>query len=105
MYINVKNNIEIEKLKRIMIENNLFDKYNLSQIGVFGSAARGEQANDLDILINGEVDYRQLIDFRDELEKLLNKKVDVVIEKYANPIVLYRARKEIRHINFDELEK
>ena len=39
-----------------------------------------------------------LINFRDELEKLLNKKVNIVIEKYANPIVLYRARKEIIYV-------
>lgn len=55
-------------------------------------------SNDIDILIEDNVDYRSLSVFRDELQKLTNKHIDIVIEKYANPIVLHRAKKEIIYV-------
>ena len=74
-----------------MSQNNLFEKYNLNRIGVFGSTVRNEKSNDIDILIEENVNYRQLALFRDELQKHLNKRIDVVMTKYANPIVLHRS--------------
>ena len=81
-----------------MVQNNLFEKFKLSKIGVFGSTARGEVSNDIDILIDDSVDYRSLSILRDELQRLTNKRIDIVIARYANPIVLYRAKKEIVYV-------
>ena len=81
-----------------MSQNNLFEKYNLNRIGVFGSTVRNEKSNDIDILIEENVNYRQLALFRDELQKHLNKRIDVVMTKYANPIVLHRAMKEVVYV-------
>ena len=91
-------NFEIAELEDTMVRNNLFEKYNLSRLGVFGSTARGEKSNDIDILIEDNLDYRNLASFRDELQSLLHKRVDIVMGKYANPIVLYRALKEIVYV-------
>ncbi|AFQ45291.1 nucleotidyltransferase family protein [Desulfosporosinus meridiei] len=91
-------NHRISELESIMHQNNLFKKFKLSKLGVFGSTARGEVSNDIDILIEDNVDYRSLSVFRDELQKLTNKHIDIVIEKYANPIVLHRAKKEIIYV-------
>jgi len=91
-------NNQISELESIMLRNDLFKKFKLSKLGVFGSTARGEVSNDIDILIEDNVDYRSLSVFRDELQKLTNKHVDIVIERYANPIVLHRARKEIIYV-------
>lgn len=91
-------NHQISELESIMLRNNLFKKFKLSKLGVFGSTARGEVSNDIDILIEDNVDYRSLSVFRDELQKLTNKHIDIVIEKYANPIVLHRAKKEIIYV-------
>jgi predicted nucleotidyltransferase len=91
-------NSQVDELERTMIKNNLFEKFNLNKLGIFGSAARGEQANDIDILIEDNIDYRLLSELRDELQNLMNKRVDIVIARYANPIVLYRARKEIIYV-------
>jgi len=91
-------NSQIAELEKAMIQNNLFEKFNLNKVGVFGSAARGEQANDIDVLIEENVDYRLLSVLRDELQKLINKRVDIVIAQYANPIVLHRAKKEIVYV-------
>lgn len=91
-------NSQITELEDAMIQNNLFEKFNLSRIGIFGSAARGEQSNDIDILIEDSVDYRILSALRDELQKLMNKRIDIVIARYANPIVLHRAKKEVVYV-------
>lgn len=93
----IKNN-QIEEIEEVMIQNNLFEKFNLEKIGIFGSAARGEESNDIDILIEDHVDYHVLSNLRDELQKLINKRIDIVIAKYANPIVLHRAMKEIVYV-------
>jgi len=93
------NNSLIEEFENIMINNNLFERFNLNRVGIFGSAARGEQANDLDVLIEEDVNYHILSELRDELQKLMKKRIDIVIAKYANPIVLHRARKEIVYVN------
>ena len=91
-------NNQISELESIMLRNDLFKKFKLSKLGVFGSTARGEVSNDIDILIEDNVDYRSLSVFRDELQKLTNKHIDIVIARYANPIVLHRARKEIIYV-------
>ena len=74
------------------------EKKKLYRIGVFGSTVRNEKSNDIDILIEENVNYRQLALFRDELQKHLNKRIDVVMTKYANPIVLHRAMKEVVYV-------
>lgn len=91
-------NKQISELGEIMTRNNLFEKFKLSKVGVFGSTARGEVSNDIDILIEDSVDYRSLSILRDELQRLTNKRIDIVIARYANPIVLHRAKKEIVYV-------
>lgn len=93
----VKNN-QIAELEDAFVRNNLFEKFNLNRVGVFGSAARGEPSNDIDILIEDDVDYQLLSALRDELQRLMNKRIDIVIARYANPIVLHRATKEIVYV-------
>ncbi len=91
-------NNQISELEDIMVRNNLFEKFKLSKVGVFGSTARGEVSDDIDILIEDSVDYRSLSILRDELQRLTNKRIDIVIARYANPIVLHRAKKEIVYV-------
>ena len=93
-----KKNSQIEQIENVMVYNKLFERFNLNRIGIFGSAARGEQSNDIDLIIEENIDYRILSAFRDELQKLLNKKIDIIIAKYANPIILHRAMKEIVYV-------
>ncbi|HBE80619.1 MAG TPA: nucleotidyltransferase [Firmicutes bacterium] len=89
---------EVLELEEVMIRHNLFDKFNLTRIGVFGSVARGEHSNDIDLLIEDDLDYRMLSVLRDDLQKLMNKRIDIMMAKYANPIVLYRAKKEMVYV-------
>lgn len=91
-------NNAVAKIKDVMDQNNFFEKYNINKIGIFGSTVRNEESNDIDILIEENVNYRQLALLRDELRKHLDKRIDIVMAKYANPIVLHRAMKEIIYV-------
>lgn len=50
-------NNQIDQIEDVLVNNKLFEKFNLNRIGVFGSAARREQSNDIDLLIEDNVDY------------------------------------------------
>ena len=86
-------------LEKAIRQSNLLNKYMLKKIGVFGSFARGEPANDIDFYI--DTDSCKLADLRKlkrDLEALTNKKIDIMIRKYANPIVLHRALKDMIYV-------
>ena len=59
------------------------------RIGIFGSAARSEttENSDIDILyqLKNAVGLFNLVRIKDNLEEKLNKKVDLVSEKYLHP--------------------
>ena len=86
-------------LEKAIKKTNLLEKYNLEKIGIFGSFARGEKSNDIDFYIDAE-DYniKNLIDLKDELEKITEKEVDIMLKKYANPVILFRAKKDMKYV-------
>jgi len=69
----------------------LGERYGVQNIRVFGSFARGEARPDSDVDL--VVDYVPghggfaFIDFCQEVEALLQRKVDVVTEKSLHPII------------------
>ena len=93
-------NIEtINALEKAIKNENLLEKYELDKIGVFGSFARGEKANDIDFYIDlDNYNVKNLIDLKKDLEKITEKEVDIMLKKYANPIVLYRAEKDMKYV-------
>ena len=100
VYNNENMSIEnINALKKVLKKENLLKKYDLKRIGIFGSFARGENANDIDFYIDAE-DYRvkNLINLKRDLEKITEKEIDIMLKKYANPIVLYRAQKDMKYV-------
>jgi predicted nucleotidyltransferase len=87
-------------LEKAIKQSDLLNKYMLKKIGIFGSFARGEPANDIDFYI--DTDNCKLADLRKlkrDLENLTNKRVDIMIKKYANPIVLHRALKDMIYVS------
>jgi predicted nucleotidyltransferase len=77
----------------------LLTKYNLDKLGVFGSFARKEiNFHDIDILVEKEIDLHSALSLKDDLEKGMNLKVDLVLKKYANPIILHRAKKDLIYV-------
>ena len=93
-------NIEtINVLEKAIKDENLLKKYELEKIGVFGSFARGEQANDIDFYIDVEnYNVKNLINLKKDLEKLTAREVDIMLKKYANPIILYHAQKDMKYV-------
>jgi predicted nucleotidyltransferase len=88
-----------EALEMVIKKENILEKYKLEKIGIFGSFARGETANDIDFYIDVETyDLKNLIALKNDLEKISQKSVDIMIKKYANPIVLHRAQKDMRYV-------
>lgn len=78
-------------------QEDLFKKFNLKKIGVFGSFARGEKFRDIDLLVEDDIDYRELLKLKQFLELETGYKVDVMQKKYAEPVILYRALKEVKY--------
>lgn len=69
----------------------LGDRYGVRNIRVFGSFARGDAGpgSDLDLLVEyvpGHGGFA-FVDFCDQVEELLARKVDVVTEKSLHPLI------------------
>jgi len=89
----------INALETAIKNENILKKYNLDKIGVFGSFARGEKANDIDFYIDMDnYNVKNLIGLKKDLEKITEKEVDIMLKKYANPIILYRAEKDMKYV-------
>ena len=89
-----------EKQRNIIIET--LEPYNPIRIGVFGSVARGEdtEGSDIDILYKFDktVGIFTLMDIIQNLETKLKKKVDMVSERYANPLLKSEILKDLKVI-------
>jgi predicted nucleotidyltransferase len=63
----------------------LFDRFNIRKAAVFGSFARNEntQQSDIDLLVDfmGSYDLLDLVGLKQELEAILNRKVDLLTFK------------------------
>jgi len=89
----------IKALEQVIKNENILKKYNLDKIGVFGSFARGEKAKDIDFYIDlDNYNLKNLIPLKNDLEEITQKEVDIMLKKYANPIVLYRAQKDMVYV-------
>ncbi len=79
---------EIDELLKAYKEE-LYQKYSVVEIGVFGSIVRGEQKkrSDIDILVDFEKvpDLLKFINLERYLSRLLKKKVDLVSKKAIRP--------------------
>ena len=96
--MNVSN---IESFQNFLRQNKVFQRFGLSRIGIFGSFARGEKYNDIDLLIEENISFDKRIELQEFLEKSLHTKIDVVVKKFAEPIILYRAMKEMKYATSD----
>jgi predicted nucleotidyltransferase len=73
------------------------EKYELEQIGIFGSYARDEatENSDIDIFVKMKPTLSNYIDIKEELELAFDKSVDIVrIRDKMNPYLLKRIQKD-----------
>ncbi|MGK6350435.1 nucleotidyltransferase family protein [Parapedobacter sp. DT-150] len=77
-------------------------KYHLSELGLFGSYARGDynDQSDIDILVDfdARIDGFQYIRLAHELEDLFNHKVDLVSRKGIKPSYLPFVENNLVHV-------
>lgn len=73
------------------------EKYDLEQIGIFGSYARDEASenSDIDIFVKMKPTLSNYVDIKEELETAFENKVDIVrIRDKMNPYLLKRIQKD-----------
>jgi len=79
----------VETLRRH--KQNLKNKYKISDIMIFGSYAEGTQTtkSDIDIIVDFEEPptFSQFLDIEQELEKLLEVKVDLLTTESISPFI------------------
>jgi predicted nucleotidyltransferase len=76
----------------------ILERYRLQDLILFGSFARGEAARDIDILVEDDAEMELLLELKQELEDLSGLPVDLVMKRYANPVVMVRARRDFVHV-------
>ncbi len=76
--------------------------YPISYAGIFGSYARGDstEASDIDLLIryNKPIDLFDLGSLTNSLEEATGKRVDVVIEKTVQPLMMKYIRRDLQTV-------
>ncbi|MFC3196108.1 nucleotidyltransferase family protein [Parapedobacter deserti] len=88
---------DFASLQSYLRSNQIFDRYGLDQIGVFGSLSRDEAFHDIDLMIDTPIPFEALINLQAQLESDLNTPVDILIKTLAEPIILHRAMKDMRY--------
>ena len=88
----------LDELQTLLKQSGLLQLFAIHRLGVFGSFARNEPANDIDLLIEDNLSLAQAVQFQQALQALVDNRLDIMLERLANPIVLYRARKEMRYV-------
>lgn len=82
----------------------LFDKYGVTEVGVFGSYVRGEQRpdSDIDILIDltdpPQIDLFDLVELEHYLTDLLEHKADVVLKRNLRKRIGQRILREVQPV-------
>ena len=88
----------VDELQTLLRHNKILEQYSISRLGVFGSLARNEPSNDIDLLIEDDLPLEAALRFKNAMEYLVDNPLDIMLKRWANPIVLYRANKEIRYV-------
>jgi predicted nucleotidyltransferase len=93
-----------EQILKILSEkkSHLQKKYSISELGIFGSFARGDfnEKSDIDILVdfNGRIDGFEYIRLAHELEDAFKHKIDIVSRKGIKPQYLPYVEKSLIHV-------
>ncbi len=74
--------------------------YRVKKIGVFGSHVRGEEKpdSDVDVIVEfmpGRSTYKNFINLAEHLEKVLNRKVDLITTKGLDPLIREQVEEEV----------
>lgn len=89
-----------EILKKIEENREEIERFGVKKIGVFGSYVRGEQREDSDVDMvvefeKGRATLENFLSLAEHLEKLLDRKVDLITKEGVRSIRIPNIRKEI----------
>ena len=76
-------------------------KYNVEQIGLFGSYARDEatESSDIDIFVKMKPSLFDMVAIKEQIENDLDRKVDIIREhKNIKPIFLKMIQKDLIYV-------
>ena len=76
-------------------------KYGVEEIGLFGSYAKDEakEDSDIDIFVNMQAKFDNVMGLKFDLEESLHKKVDLITKhKYMKPFLLQMITKDIIYV-------
>ena len=96
--------IDIFQIKETLKKQKAFlrDTYQVDDLGVFGSVARGHnnEISDIDILVKfvKPVGMFKFIELEDYLSKLLGKKVDLVTQRALKPAIKNEVLQEVVYV-------
>ena len=99
-----KATIKLDEISRVLKEHKteVRRKYNVTEIGVFGSYARGEQKvrSDIDILVSfsGIPDVFKYMELEEYLKRLLRRRVDLVRKEAIRPELKEKILKETVYV-------
>lgn len=85
-------------------KDEIFDKYGVVKIGLFGSYSRGEAGvnSDIDLLVEMENNvqdiYRKKCALKEDLENYFQKNVDIAREKYLKPLAKETILKDVIYV-------
>lgn len=89
----------IERLKKAM--PSIKRKYSIEYLSLFGSILRDDftKQSDVDILVDFQSDDALMfLDLADELELILNRKIDLVSKRSLKPRHLSYIEKQLLHV-------
>lgn len=96
------NEFDIYVTKLVDNKSFLQKHYGVSDLGIFGSYARGEQKkkSDIDVLVDFDepISLLRFVDLEHHLCGLLGKKVDLVMKSALKPRIGKRILKEVIYI-------
>ncbi len=94
---------ELAYIKEVLekIKPDLLQKYNVKEIGLFGSVLRNDftKYSDVDIIIDFSKPIGvEFIDLADFIEKKINRKVDLVSKNGIKPKYFHAIEKDIVYV-------
>ncbi len=93
-----------DELRQLLLlqKQSIYENYQITEIAIFGSYARGEEteASDIDILVDYETapTFIMLVELRDYLTQLFGLKVDIVTKNGLKPRIRDRILGEAIYI-------
>lgn len=88
----------IEDIQNYFNEHDLFNKYGLTKIGIFGSFARGEKFNDSDLYVEDNIDIRKAAELKLLLQNNYDLQIDLVLKSKENKLIMFYAKKDMKYI-------